>query len=214
MHRRPLNPGFNSAVCSGIKTTTIRPKPWPIGVPIQLYNWIGRPYGKGSTQADVVPVIATAATPITIGSLSKSDHLLGKPGTIFYAVRGERSHSTYQLWMSEGFPSAAAMDDWFRKFVPKPGSQVVQYLMDFRIYSPVDRYLVIPGPVTSRNDGDEHHISFHQLCRLYGVDPRHCVNAGESPATKKYPSEFLAVLRPRHDGRYRIPKSTYRQPRQ
>ena len=38
------------------------------------------------------------------------------------------------------------------------------------------RYLVYPGPVISRYDGQRHHIGFRRLCELYGVDPQHSVN--------------------------------------
>ncbi len=35
-------------------------------------------------------------------------------------------------------------------------------------------YVVLPGPVISRNDGQEHAISATQLMRLYDVDPSLC----------------------------------------
>ena len=39
--------------------TTIRDKPWPIGVPIMLYYWSGKPYR--SKQVDIAPVIVRDA---------------------------------------------------------------------------------------------------------------------------------------------------------
>lgn len=36
MIRRPLNSRFNQKVLDQIKVTTLRDKPWPVGVPIQL----------------------------------------------------------------------------------------------------------------------------------------------------------------------------------
>lgn len=39
MIKRPLDKRFNAAVLTGKKFTTIRGKPWPVGVPIMLYNW-------------------------------------------------------------------------------------------------------------------------------------------------------------------------------
>ena len=39
------------------------------------------------------------------------------------------------------------------------------------------RYVLHPGYVISRTDGDEHFISADRLARLYGVDIRCCVRA-------------------------------------
>jgi hypothetical protein len=39
MIKCPLSPQFSDAVRNGVKTTTIRSKPWPIGRPIMLFNW-------------------------------------------------------------------------------------------------------------------------------------------------------------------------------
>ena len=44
--------------------------------------------------------------------------------------------------------------------------------MDFR------RYIVHPGEVISRSDGDIHFISFNRLCQLYGIHKEQAVNAG------------------------------------
>jgi len=38
------------------------------------------------------------------------------------------------------------------------------------------KYAVYPGPVVSQNDGQTHMVSFIELCRLYGVNPRECVD--------------------------------------
>jgi hypothetical protein len=44
MLKRPLNSRFNDAVLANQKITAILDKPWPIGVPIMLYNWTGAAY--------------------------------------------------------------------------------------------------------------------------------------------------------------------------
>jgi len=38
------------------------------------------------------------------------------------------------------------------------------------------KYCLHPGWVYSKNDGDEHWISYNQLIQLYHLDPRDCVN--------------------------------------
>lgn len=37
------------------------------------------------------------------------------------------------------------------------------------------RYVLCPGPVTSRNDGQRHYVGAEALRRLYGVAARDCV---------------------------------------
>lgn len=64
------------------------------------------------------------------------------------------------------------------------------------------KYLVVPGFVISKNDGDRHWVSAQQLCRLYGVNPRECevVTHPENYRGDDSPT----VLRPRYDGDYRL----------
>jgi hypothetical protein len=100
------------------KTTTIRDKAWPIGVPIMLFEWSGRAYR--SKQIDVSPVIALDCWKIYI--THKED------GGMIYAsgrVTTDLIHET------EGFVSRADMDEWFRPLV-KPGKTIKQTLMLFR----------------------------------------------------------------------------------
>lgn len=65
-----------------------------------------------------------------------------------------------------------------------------------------------PGKVVSRSDGDEHHITFVQLCRLYGVDPRTTLNAAHPAhaSLARYRRELapdaVIDLFPREDGGY------------
>ena len=53
MTRRPLNERFANKVLAEIKHTTIRDKAWPMGKPIMLFRWSGKPYR--SKQIEVAP---------------------------------------------------------------------------------------------------------------------------------------------------------------
>lgn len=119
MHKRPVNSQFNAAIQSDIKVTTIRNKPWPIGVPIMLYNWSGKAYR--SKQIDLCPIVVDSASPIDIthhedGSLSYRYNL--------FSANQRPIHQT------EGFPSQEAMDTWFRPLV-KPSTTQTAHLMRF-----------------------------------------------------------------------------------
>jgi hypothetical protein len=119
MIKRPLNPQFSSAVLEGRKFTTIREKPWPVGVPIMLYNWSGAAYR--SKQVDVAAVKVLGFWTIQIAHTDS--------GKMRYGVGMENEKA---LWETEGFDSREAMDDWFRKVV-KPGQIVTKHLMRFRL---------------------------------------------------------------------------------
>jgi hypothetical protein len=61
------------------------------------------------------------------------------------------------------------------------------------------KYLVKPGYVFSKSDGDKHWISADKLIRLYQVNPRECV------ISHPYlDPEDLIVLEPRYDGNYEL----------
>ena len=120
MIKRPLNPQFSTAVLEGRKFTTIREKPWPVGVPIMLYNWSGLPYR--SKQVDVCPVKVIFTQPITITHWDNGIMLFDYP-------------CNWPLWEGEGFDSGDAMDDWFRPLV-KPGQTVFKHLMQFKLFKP------------------------------------------------------------------------------
>ena len=120
MIKRPLNPRFSTAVLEGRKFTTIRKTPWPVGVPIMLYNWSGAAYR--SPQVDVAPVIVMGFWTIKIAHLSDN-------GDMRYAYGMETSTPLYQ---SEGFNAASEMDEWFRRLV-NPGQILTATLMRFRL---------------------------------------------------------------------------------
>jgi hypothetical protein len=118
MIKRPLNARFSELVLAGHKTTTIRDKPWPVGVPIMLYNWTGKPYQ--SKQADVCPIVVKGFWTIRITH---------KPyGGIVYECGRETREP---LFVDEGFPGQDEMDDWFRPLV-KTGKTITKTLMLFK----------------------------------------------------------------------------------
>lgn len=120
MIKRPLHPRFSQAVLEERKFTTIREKPWPIGVPIMLFNWAGKAYR--SKHLNITAVIASGFWTIHI------EH--GADGTMHYTYGMEHKQPLHQ---TEGFESQADMDDWFRKLVP-PGHTITQHLMRFRLH--------------------------------------------------------------------------------
>ncbi len=119
MLKRPLHPQFNAAVLAGHKFTTIRSKPWPVEVPIMLYNWAGAAYR--SNQTDVAVVKVTGYWPIKITQC--------QDGKMTYEAG---MNIGVPLHQTEGFDSAAAMDSWFRLLV-KPGQTITKYLMRFHV---------------------------------------------------------------------------------
>jgi hypothetical protein len=125
MIKRPLNPQFNTAVLEGRKFTTIREKPWPVGVPIMLYNWSGAAYRSPQVNVAAVIVEETGIVHIT--------HREGG-GIIYFGFIHQNFHRAEgtNLYKSEGFSSAAEMADWFRPLI-KPGQTVEKHLMKFRL---------------------------------------------------------------------------------
>lgn len=119
MIKRPLNSRFSDAVLKGRKTTTIRDNPWPVGVPIMLYNWSGAAYR--SKQIDVAPIVVKSVELIHITRRFDGDMIYS-----YGPMRDGRIHET------EGFESRAEMDEWFRALV-KPGQTVTKALMRFRL---------------------------------------------------------------------------------
>ena len=117
MIKRPLNAQFSNAVLEKRKITTIREKPWPVGVPIMLYNWTGAAYR--SKQIDVAPVIVKGFWTIRI--THRED------GGMLYAYG--RANET-PLHETEGFASRAEMDVGFRPLVQR-GQTVEKTLMLF-----------------------------------------------------------------------------------
>lgn len=122
MIKRPLNARFPDKVRAGVKVTTIRENPWPVGVPIMLYCWSGKPYR--SKQSDVCTVVVEEVAAITIGRWPD--------GVMRYEVHRPALLRGRELWSCEGFRSQDDMDDWFRGKM-KPGQCVTKALMRFRL---------------------------------------------------------------------------------
>ena len=118
MIKRPLDSRFRELVLADRKTTTIRDRVWPVGVPIMLYNWTGAAYR--SKQHDIAPVIVKGFWTIRI--THRPD------GSMGYECGKESGPPLHE---TEGFAAQAAMDDWFRPLV-KMGQTAEKTLMRFR----------------------------------------------------------------------------------
>lgn len=79
------------------------------------------------------------------------------------------------------------------------------------------RYLLCSGAVRSRNDGQLHEVGAKQLAMLYGVSMSECAvlpepNSRDSAMrriqlqVRAWAGELI-VLRPRYDGRYKLPEA-------
>ena len=123
MNRRPIDQRFAASVLKDQKVTTIRDNPWPVGVPIMLYVWTGKPYR--SPQLNICQVTVEAHTPIRIGRATDGDLMFFHPNSGRVKPRGR------VLWSCEGFYSQDDMRDWFRRLV-KPGEVIEKTLMRFR----------------------------------------------------------------------------------
>jgi len=71
------------------------------------------------------------------------------------------------------------------------------------------KYIICPGYVISKTDGQHHYIGAMRLIRLYGVDPRDCFIYEPAPWWPNYyyvdSGKYLAGVRrlgPRYDGNY------------
>ena len=119
MIKRPLNIRFSTPVREGQKFTTIREKPWPVGVPIMLYNWSGAAYR--SPQIDVAAVEVEEVLEMIVTHDRDGGIVFGRD-----KIDGIPIHQT------EGFDDAGQMQEWFAKVVPV-GKTVELALMRFRL---------------------------------------------------------------------------------
>lgn len=67
------------------------------------------------------------------------------------------------------------------------------------------KYLICPGEIRSRHDGDIHKISASQLIHLYKVDPKECIIVNSPESARGIIWSQYIVLRPRSDGNYKLP---------
>ena len=73
---------------------------------------------------------------------------------------------------------------------------------------PVKKYVICPGRVVSKTDGQEHYVTGQQLARLYQLAPHeyHVVHRGVSGDTiRQWEEQGLMFLWPRFDGKYGRP---------
>jgi len=71
------------------------------------------------------------------------------------------------------------------------------------------RWLIVPGTIISKRDGDLHYISAEDLMWLYRVNPAECVVHNERMGPYRgATTDRLWVLRPRFDGDYLEYKQT------
>lgn len=130
MLKRPLHAQFGPKVLAGIKRTTIRSKPWPLGKPIMLYHWTGKPYR--SPQQDVAAVEAVFTCPITITHIRDKS---GSPWVHFGMALADFEKlpcDSMNLWQLEGFDSHSDMVAWFLAKL-KPGQTLQKHLMLFNL---------------------------------------------------------------------------------
>lgn len=68
------------------------------------------------------------------------------------------------------------------------------------------KYIVYPGYVFSKNDGDRHFISADRLMNLYRVNPKECIVVDHKKKLEGYKEEDLISLYPDSSGRYKVPE--------
>lgn len=68
----------------------------------------------------------------------------------------------------------------------------------------VKKYLLLPGSVISRRDGQPHYISAGALMHLYNVPMSACVIFKPLPRGAADPYEGLVKLAPRYNGDYTL----------
>ena len=68
------------------------------------------------------------------------------------------------------------------------------------------KYVLHPGHITNKNDGQSHYVSAARLADLYGVSLRDCISAS-TPEYMADHREYLSAthLYPRYSGNYQLP---------
>ena len=127
MIKRPLSQRFHQKVLDGIKVSTIRPNPWPVGVPIQLFYWQDKPYRSKHVNGPAVIVNCIKPMQICNPCTGKLEYCYGHGSLLNVAPKN--------LYTIEGFDSQEDMDTWFRRLV-KPGQTIQQYQMLFSLFQP------------------------------------------------------------------------------
>lgn len=73
------------------------------------------------------------------------------------------------------------------------------------------KYIVLPGWVYSKNDGDRHFISGEQLIRLYGVNPKECLIVREGQEVGRFRQADQIILEPDYSGEYKLPLEPWQE---
>lgn len=66
------------------------------------------------------------------------------------------------------------------------------------------KYIIHPGLIRSKNDGQWHYIKYGDLIGLYDVSPRDCRLATEVVLRSLRRCDNVIHLYPRYDGNYKI----------
>lgn len=66
------------------------------------------------------------------------------------------------------------------------------------------KYIICPGFVVSKNDGDCHFIDASTLMNLYKVNPMECIVNRDHDSIRGIDTTKLIWLSPRYDGNYQL----------
>ena len=73
------------------------------------------------------------------------------------------------------------------------------------------KYLLCPGWVPSKTDGDRHYITAGALARLYGVPLSECLTMPEGDKARGWNKNHgLIELGPQYHGRYEVPTASHK----
>ncbi len=65
------------------------------------------------------------------------------------------------------------------------------------------RFMIVPGWIFSRTDGDKHWVSADELMRLHRIHPGECVIFNEDIDVFRNHADPLITLSPSSDGKYK-----------
>lgn len=72
------------------------------------------------------------------------------------------------------------------------------------------KYVIHPGEIISKNDGEVHFIDYGQLIRLWAVNPKECMRArGTIGGIKPYPKDAIHLC-PDYHGNYNLHRRVHR----
>ena len=68
------------------------------------------------------------------------------------------------------------------------------------------KYILHPGQIPSKNDGDYHYITYKMLISLYGLDHRECMSADRIIVGSRVEMSKFTHLYPSYHGKYELTK--------